>query len=357
MAAILYVGTDRGVVTLKSIDGGSWTVADEPLQQWTVAHEALQQWSVPEVQASPAAPNRVFAGTRGDGVWLSEDFGATWKKPSYGKRGPGKVRCLTLDPNDPNTIYAGTEPIDVFISRDGARNWQRLDSIWNIPWVQTVTYPVAAVEPHVRDIVLDPKDPKTMYVALQVGYMIKTTDEGNSWELLNNNLDCDVHTIVLHPQDNKKLFIATGGHDCRAGKAPGRALYSSNDGGNSWQPMAAGFREEYSVPLALHPNNPDIIYSAVASGQPGQWHKRASGAEALVIQSNDGGKSWHKLGGAISEANHSFVQAFAFEPAAPDHMYAAQRNGDLFASPDTGASWSRLPLKLPSLSDMKAVSA
>jgi hypothetical protein len=79
---------------------------------------------VPEVAVSPAAPNKVFAGTRGDGVWLSEDFGATWTKPCYGKRGPGKVRCLTIDPVDSNTLYGGTEPIDVFVSRDAAKSWE-----------------------------------------------------------------------------------------------------------------------------------------------------------------------------------------------------------------------------------------
>ena len=264
MASILYLGTDEGVVTLKSEDGRSWKVE----------HHGLKDWEVPEVAVSPSAPNKVFAGTRGDGVWLSEDFGATWSKPCYGKRGPGKVRCLTIDPRDPNTIYAGTEPIDVFISRDGAKSWKRLDSVWNIPSVSTITYPVATVEPHVRDITIDPKEPNTMYVALQVGYMIKTKDGGATWELLNRNLDCDVHTIVLHPEDSNKIFIATGGHDCRAGKAPGRALYYSSNGGESWAPMAAEFKEEYSVPLTIHPKRPDVIYSAVANGQPGQWRKR-----------------------------------------------------------------------------------
>ena len=177
MASILYVATDEGVVTLKSEDG----------RTWKKEHHGLKDWQIPEVAVSPAAPNKVFAGTRGDGVWLSEDFGATWKKPCYGKRGPGKVRCLTFDPHDPNTLYAGTEPIDVFISRDSAKSWERLDSVWNIPWVSTITYPVAVVEPHVRDITIDPKDTKTMYVALQVGY--KTTDGGKNWELLNRNLD------------------------------------------------------------------------------------------------------------------------------------------------------------------------
>jgi hypothetical protein len=75
MASILYVGTDEGVVTLKSNDGRSYNVE----------HHGLKDWAIPEVAVSPSAPNKVFAGTRGDGVWLSEDFGATWKKPCYAR--------------------------------------------------------------------------------------------------------------------------------------------------------------------------------------------------------------------------------------------------------------------------------
>ena len=347
MSSYLYVGTDEGVVTLKSADG----------RAWTQEHRGLKNWAIPEVVVSPGAPSKVFAGTRGDGVWLSEDFGASWKKPCYGKRGPGKVRCLTFDPVDSETLYAGTEPIDVFVSRDGAKSWDRLDSVWNVPWVSTVTYPVAAVEPHVRDITVDPKNAGTMYVALQVGYMLKTVDGGKNWQLMNENLDCDVHTIVLHPDDSEKIFIATGGHDCRKGKAPGRALYASADGGKHWSPMAADFKEEYSVPLAIHPKKSNVLYSALANGQPGAWRKRDTGAEAFLIQSTDAGKSWKKLEGEVSRANRSFVESFAFDPADSDRMYAAQRSGDLFGSDDSGASWFKLNLSLPTLSDMKAAHA
>jgi photosystem II stability/assembly factor-like uncharacterized protein len=347
MASTLYAGTDEGVVTLTSDDG----------RNWEIEHHGLKNWEVPEVAVSPVSPNRVFAGTRGDGVWLSEDFGATWKKPCYGKRGPGKVRCLTIDPFDRNTLYAGTEPIDVFVSRDGAKSWERLDCVWNVPWVATVTYPVAAVEPHVRDITIDAKDPNIMYIALQVGYVLKTSDGGKNWELLNKNLDCDVHTIVLHPEDSNKIFIATGGHDCRAGRAPGRALYSSSDGGKSWIPMAAEFKEEYSVPLAIHPRKHNVLYSAVANGQPGQWRRRDTGAEAFLIQSIDSGMSWHKLEGEVSKAYRSFVESFAFDPENTDRMYAGQQDGNLFGSEDSGASWFRLNVKLPELSDIKAAHA
>ena len=246
-------------------------------------------------------------------------------------------------------------PIDVFVSRDEAKNWERLDSVWNIPWVSTVTYPVAAVEPHVRDITIDPKDPKTMYVALQVGYMLKTTDGGKNWELLNKNLDCDVHTIVLHPEDSNKIFIATGGHDCRAGKAPGRALYSSSDGGKNWAPMAMEFKEEYSVPLTIHPKKHNVLYSAVANGQPGQWRKRNSGAEAFLIQSTDSGQSWKKLDGAISTSEPELRRKLS-PSIQPTPIACTQRSGTAICSAARTAavSWFKLNLSVPELSDLKA---
>ncbi len=84
---ILYLGTDDGVLTL-SLDH----------KQVTVKHQGLQGWSIEELAVAPSDSSRVLAGTRGDGVWLSQDGGASWRKPCYGKPGPGKVRCLTLDP-------------------------------------------------------------------------------------------------------------------------------------------------------------------------------------------------------------------------------------------------------------------
>jgi photosystem II stability/assembly factor-like uncharacterized protein len=97
-----------------------------------------------------------------------------------------------------------------------------------------------------------------------------------------------------------------------------------------------------------------VLYSAVANGQPGQWRKRNTGAEAFLIQSTDAGKSWQKLEGAVSQANSSFVESFAFDPANANNMYAAQRNGDLFGSDDSGANRFKLNVNVPELSDMKA---
>lgn len=347
MTSILYLATDEGVFTVKSQDG----------RGWKIEHQSLEDWEVPKMAVSPSQPNRIFAGTRGDGVWVSEDFGKSWKKPCYGKQGPGKVRCVTVDPRDPNTVCAGTEPIDVFVSRDAAKSWSRLESVWKVPSVESVDYPVATVEPHVRDITIDPKDSNTIYAALQVGFMLKSTDGGRSWKLLNRGLDADVHTIVIDPRNPQTLFIATGGHDYRKGIASGRALYMSLDGGESWTPTAMDFPHEYSVPLVMHPKNPDVLYSAIARGQPGQWRKRSTGAESLIIRSKDGGKKWDQLDGKISEISKNFAEAIALDDNEPHKIYAALRSGDLYASEDSGDSWARLDTKVASVSDMKCVHA
>lgn len=347
MKSILYLGTDEGLFTLRSKDG----------RDWKIESQSLGDWAVSKIAVLPARPNAVFAGTRGDGVWMSEDFGKSWKKPCYGKPGPGKVRCVTLDPHDPNRVYAGTEPIDVFVSRDAGKNWSRLESVWKVPSVESVDYPVATVEPHVRDITIDPKSPNTIYAALQVGFMLKSTDGGRSWKLLNRGLDADVHTIAVDPRNPNALFIATGGHDYRKGVAPGRALYKSADGGETWQPTAMNFPHEYSVPLVMHPKNPDVLFSALANGQPGQWRKRQTGAESLIIRTKDGGKTWQHLDGKISEISKNFAEAIAIDESDPDRLYAALRSGELYASQDGGDTWAKLEVKVASVSDMKCVSA
>jgi photosystem II stability/assembly factor-like uncharacterized protein len=345
MAVILYLGTEQGVLTLKSDDGRSWKVESH----------GLKEWAVPKVTSIPSAPNRVFAGTRGDGVWVSEDFGKSWKKPCYGKRGPGKVRCVTVHPHDSNTLYAGTEPIDVFVSHDAAKSWERLDSLWNVPWVPTVDYPVPTVEPHARDVAVDPKDPKKLYVALQVGYMLKSVDEGSTWKLLNKDLDADVHTIVINPENPANLYIATGGDNARQGKAKGKALYASKDGGESWAPLAMDFPLDYSVPFAMHPKNPSILYSALANSQPGDWRSRPSGAESVMIRSRDGGSKWEKLEKGLSGTSRNFPEAIVIDQANPERLYAGFRSGELFGSEDSGDSWTKVDVKVPAVADMKCL--
>lgn len=342
MESVLYVGTNDGVVTLRSPEGRVW-------------HEegrALQGWAIPRIAVSPSAPNHVFAATRGDGVWFSEDCGKSWRKPCYGKPGPGKVRSVTLDRHDPSKLYAGCEPIDVFVSEDRGASWVRLDSVWDVPFVATVTYPVPTVEPHVRDVVVDPKDSDTIYAALQVGFMLRSRDGGETWQLIDGDFDCDVHAIVIDPSDPDHIILATGGHDARQGRTRGRALYMSADGGASWAPIAMNFVQEYSVPLVMHPRNPSVLYSAMANGQPTLW-RRPSGADSVIIRSTDGGRQWERLEAGLEDTTMDFPEVLIIDKEKPDRLYAAFRQGQIYASEDGGDAWAPLDVRVPGISEAK----
>ncbi|MBM2810731.1 MAG: hypothetical protein HW416_1490 [Chloroflexi bacterium] len=347
MDSLFYIGTDDGLVTARSSDGRSWQVENH----------GLKGWGVPGLAVNASTPNQVLAGTRGDGVWISDDFGQKWQKPNRGKRGgPAKVRCVTIAPDDPRRIYAGTEPIDVYVSEDLGESWQRLKSIWDVPSVPDVFYPNATVEPHVRQITIDPKNPNTMYAALQEGYMVKTTDRGETWRLLNKDFDRDVHAIVLHPEHTNRILIATGGGDSRRKQVSGRALYASDDGGENWEPAAMNITQDYSVPLTMSPKDHDVLYSAAANSQPGQW-RRPSGAESTIIRSRDGGRNWERLERGLEDASKDFSDVIVVDDQQPERVYAAQRNGDFYFSEDGGDSWGKLELKVPGVAAMQLVHA
>jgi photosystem II stability/assembly factor-like uncharacterized protein len=344
MGTILYVATNQGVVTVKK----SGT-------EWEIGSHGLKNWDVNEIAIQPGDPLCVYAATRGDGVLRSTDGGETWSKPNRGSAGPGKVKCVTIDPHDSNTIYAGGEPIAVWVSHDRGESWSSMNGIQEIPGISEIDYPVLAVEPHVRDIVIHPGDSNTLYVTLQVGYMAKTIDGGRTWNLLNNAVDADAHQLVSRKDQPERLYLSTGGHSHRLGEAPGRALYRSLDGGASWLPMALEFDQEYSIPMVTDPRDEDIVFSAVAYGNPSEWRKRETGAGAALIRSIDGGETWQAIT-TNNDISRFYPEAITLDPSAPDNMFVATRKGQLFGSTDTGETWSNLGVQVPEVSDLKAAS-
>jgi len=339
MGTVIYASTGRGVVAIKEdANGVDWKIEERYF---------VPDWEITELNVDSS--NLLIAATRGDGVWFQADTtgkGRTggWVKPSTGRLGPGKVHCIAIDPVDPNTIYAGTEPIGIWVTHDRGKTWDQLDGVWKVPSVAEVTYPVPTVEPHVRDITIDPTNRDIIYAALQVGYMLKSTDRGKTWKLLNGGVDPDVHTVVIRPDNTKRIYVATGGHGNRLGQTNGKALYATEDGGETWTPLATEFHQEYSVPLVMHATNPNILLTAVAVSHP-PWRTPA-GADAKVIRSTDGGKTWREAKKVPAEIGPEFPGAFAFDPAKPDDAYMCTHKGSLLRSRDAGETWERVPLDL-----------
>ena len=83
----------------------------------------------------------------------------------------------------------------------------------------------------------------------------------------------------------------------------------------------------------------------------------AAGAEAAVIRTRDGGENWEKVGQGLEETGHNFVTAIVFDEEDPNRLFMGLRSGELYASQDSGDSWTRLDVKTASISDMRCVRA
>ena len=68
------------------------------------------------ITLDPLNPDTIYATSDGDGVWVSDNAGASWSPLNDGLF-HRFVTAFTIDINDHNTLYAGTEGGGVFRMR------------------------------------------------------------------------------------------------------------------------------------------------------------------------------------------------------------------------------------------------
>ena len=199
----------------------------------------------------------------------------------------------------------------------------------------------------------------------------KSTDNGNSWYALTNNLMVtEVKAVEIHASNENILFFGGNGH-----------IYKSTNGGSSWNTTGnSTFQNKYHHinDIISDPNNPDILYAASNHGlyqstdQGQNWQLRSSGKfweieihptnsqlvyaikqegnSTIFYKSNDTGTSFQKAGNGYPTAASGQEQLrteIAVSPASPDKIVAIATgiaNGGaglfgIYESLDQGENW------------------
>jgi photosystem II stability/assembly factor-like uncharacterized protein len=82
----------------------------------------------------------------------------------------------------------------------------------------------------VSDIAFDPENPWTFYVGLATGGLMKTSDNGASFEGVFEKEDvASIGAVAVAPSDAKVVWVGTGEANDRNSSAWGKGVYRSTD--------------------------------------------------------------------------------------------------------------------------------
>lgn len=316
MKTTIYLPTAEGL-NLVTGDSNSWQ-----------AHAVLQGTQIQCVAVDTQVQGRVYCGTFGQGVLLSEDGGATWRASADLSR----EKVTTLFAAAAGPLYAGTEPSAVYRSSDHGESWEPLSSLLSLPSSTTWSFPPRPETNHVQAILGDVNHPGRLHVAIEAGALLFTEDGGTTWRDRLPGAPADTHTLVADPTDSQHLFSAAGD-----------GCFASRDGGKSWHPSMDGLKQTYCWSAAVHPGEPSVVLLSV-SEFAFTAHSQSS-AQSFVYR-KDGDQPW-KLSmnglGALSNARIPVIAAGLREPGS---FYLATE-AQLYRTMDSGLNWQRLQVEWP----------
>ena len=207
------------------------------------------------------------------GVFVSKDGGKTWDEA---KIDGSQYSAITIGSQNTSTLYVagrhfpyGEDCEDeededdctpeknsaIFISNDFGTSWIKSSSI-----------------------------PKGVFKEIEL-------EEGQ--ELEEEDID-KVTVLYVSPSDDDQIFVGTS-----------NLLLKSNDRGSSWESLSDTFHRSDIKGLAIHPNNPDIIYARIGiytfsdcsdvDNDDADYEESVSKYCPGIYKSTDGGESWKLL--------------------------------------------------------------
>jgi photosystem II stability/assembly factor-like uncharacterized protein len=380
----VLVGTRKGAFILTS---------DGKRQKWDVAGPFFGGWELYHVKGSPLDPDRIYAsqssGWFGQIIQRSDDGGKTWHQPGTpageptvtpegmpkaesnkfvydtspqtgkpltthqwydGTQHPWEFkRVWHLEPSltEPDTVYAGVEDAALFKSTDGGKNWKEL------PALRTAhgdKWAPGAGGLGLHTILLDPTNPKRIYIAISAAGTFRTDDGGQTWKTITRGLHSKyipdpnapvghcVHRIALNAKRPNTLFMQKHWDVMR-----------SDDSGDNWHKISGNLPSDFGFPIDVHAHEPDTVY--VVPIKSDAEHYPPEG-KLRVYRSKTGGNEWEALTNGLPQKDcyvNVLRDAMAVDSLDDCGVYFGTTGGQVYCSPDGGDTWSAAARDLPAV--------
>ena len=294
------------------------------------------------VAGHPTRPLTFYFGGAAGGVFRSDDAGGTWRNISDGYFKTGPVGALSVSASDPNVLYAGmgeacirgdvSHGDGLYRSEDGGATWRHLG---------------LSDTRHISRVRVHPGNPDMVYVAA-LGHAFGSNDErgvfltedgGRHFErILFRDDKTGAIDLAMDPENPRILYAAfweasrtpwsltSGG--------PGSGLFKSVDGGAHWEELTGvpGLPEGVKgrMGIAVSPADSERLYLSLEAEEGG------------IFRSDDGGRHFTRTNEDRNLRQRAWYYSHIFaDPTDRDAVYVL--NVQFWKSKDGAKTFDRLP--------------
>lgn len=344
----LWINPNNPLHLIDGNDGGIDISYDGGKNWHSIQHMALAE--VYQIGFDMRNPYYVYCGLQDNGSWGGpsaslDPVGIT--NDDWSMIGGGDGFYAQVDPSDPNIIYRnyqmnGLSRYDLRIKR--GKNIKPVASLKEPPYRFNWNAPIH----------ISPHDPKTVYTG--GNYLFKTTDMGNSWEIISPDLStndpskqkdsggpitpentgaeihCTIVTISESPVEKGVIWCGTDDGNVQV----------TRDGGKTWKNVVQNIRglpgNTWCSRIEASHFEPGTAYAAFDGHRHDDY-------ETYVYKTTDNGRTWKSIRGNLP---FGWVHVIREDLKNKNLLFVGTEFG-VYASLDGGKSWFSLKNNLPTV--------
>jgi hypothetical protein len=358
-ASKLFVGTRKGLFVIEKQNG-----------TWKIVNSAFLGVQVPIVLAT-AGGETLFAclkhGHFGSKVHRSIDGGATWQEvavpkypekpehvpdvmdPMRGTPIPWSLDMIwSLEQGSDGLLWCGTLPGGLFVSKDQGESWVLNESLWFEP-ERSKWFGGGYDLPGIHSICVDPIKPQHVKVAISCGGVWSTMDGGETWECTSAGMRAE----YMPPEQAYEPSIQDPHRMVQCPSAPDyhwvqhhNGIFRSIDNCRNWVEIPAPKPSGFGFAVAVHPRNPLIAWFVPAVKDSDRY---PVDGKFVVTRTSDGGATFEVLDrGLPGENAYHLVYRHGLDVSSEGEVLAmGSTTGHLWISEDLGESWEEVCCHLP----------
>ena len=301
------------------------------MRDYPVFHPSMRKYNE---AISDARDRYEAARPRGgnDGVF------APWTLEGPGNIG-ARINAVAVDPQNHNIIYIGYSHGGVWRTTNGGQSWN--------PMFDDNNYL------SIGSIAIDPANPTHVYVGTGdpnisifpfIGDGIwKSTDRGINWAPIGLQDQRIVSRIFVNSAVSNKIYAATMGLPFE--RNSDRGLYIKDMASSAWNQKLFIADGAGVIDMVVSNTNPNVIFAAGWDRVRNNHESVASGNNARIWKTKDGGNSWQMLSGGLPQTEMCRI-GLTIDPNNDLHVLASYAGTDLsfeglYETFDGGLNWQK----------------